>query len=118
DAGARKHERRMGNNAVRRSCFGGTSQAGWRTLAVYSGPMPTLHDRLAPLVKTWRDAGYPCELFPAIAEVLEWARDPESGHLRFLRAPQLQALETYWYLRLIERTPHILALYQRLFPQP
>ncbi|MDP3911036.1 MAG: DEAD/DEAH box helicase family protein, partial [Gemmatimonadales bacterium] len=80
--------------------------------------MPTLHDRLAPLVKIWRDAGYPYEQFPAIAELLEWARDPESGHLRFLRAPQLHALETYWYLRLIERTPHILALYEKLFPKP
>lgn len=40
---------------------------------------------------------------------------PASGSLRFLRAPQFRALETYWYLRLVERTPHIKDLYQRLF---
>jgi type III restriction enzyme len=33
-----------------------------------------------------------------------------------LRPPQLRALETYWYLRLVERTPHIFDLYQKLFP--
>lgn len=41
---------------------------------------------------------------------------PETGHARFLRRPQLRALETYWYLRLIERTPHVFDLYQKLYP--
>jgi hypothetical protein len=51
-----------------------------------------------------------------MGEIFEWARDPETGVLRFLRKPQLRALETYWYLRLVEDTPHIFALYQKLFP--
>ncbi|HXQ34224.1 MAG TPA: DEAD/DEAH box helicase family protein, partial [Anaerolineales bacterium] len=34
-----------------------------------------------------------------------------------LRAPQIRALETYWYLRLVEKTPHIFALYTNLFPK-
>ena len=34
-----------------------------------------------------------------------------------LRAPQLRALETYWYLRLIEKTAHVFDLYTRLFPK-
>lgn len=78
--------------------------------------MLQLHERLSASVGDWRDAGYPCEDAPAIAEVFEWARDSETGSLRFLRPPQLKALETYWYLRLVEKTPHIFDLYTRLFP--
>jgi type III restriction enzyme len=76
----------------------------------------TLHQRIAERVAAWRIAGYPCEAYPAIAEVLEWSRDPESGTLRYLRAPQFQALEVYWYLRLIEGTPRIPDLYRTMFP--
>src|SRR4030065_469842 len=61
---------------------------------------------------------FPSVESPPIAEIFEWASDAESGALRFLRRPQLRALETYWYLRLIEGTPHIFTLYQRLFPEP
>lgn len=79
--------------------------------------MDSLYDRLAARVGAWRTAGYPSQAYSAIAEVLEWSRDPQEHQLRFLRAPQLRALETYWYLRLVEQTPHIVALYQRLFPK-
>lgn len=75
-----------------------------------------LHQRLAPQVEAWRAADYPCDEFPAIAEILQWAVIPETGALRFLRAPQLRALETYWYLRLMHGTPHIFDLYRRLYP--
>ena len=34
-----------------------------------------------------------------------------------LRLPQVRALETYWYLRLVEGTPHIVDLYRKLFPK-
>lgn len=77
-----------------------------------------LYQVLARKVDEWRREGYPAPDYPAIAEIFEWASDPESGTLRFLRKPQLRALETYWYLRLVEGTPHILALYQKLFPDP
>lgn len=43
--------------------------------------------------------------------------ETETGGLRFLRRPQLRALETYWYVRLVEGTPHIFELYRRLFPK-
>lgn len=79
--------------------------------------MPHLHERLASAVRAWREAGYPCEHYPAIADILDWARDPATGQSRFLRAPQMRALETYWYLRLQQGTPHVFDLYQRLFPQ-
>jgi type III restriction enzyme len=80
--------------------------------------MPHLHQILAERVSKWRADGYPSPECPAIAEILEWAIDLESGTPRFLRLPQISALETYWYLRLVERTPHVFALYQRLFAEP
>ena len=84
--------------------------------------MSELHEELSGRVTAWRMAGYPCA-YPAIGEILDYAVEneeldqpfPASGSLRFLRAAQLRALETYWYLRLVEHTPHIKDLYQRLF---
>lgn len=77
--------------------------------------MNHLHQRLAQQVDQWRAAGYPLPQYPALAEILEWAREGEIGNLRFLRRPQLKALETYWYLRLIEGTPLIFDLYRSFF---
>ncbi len=81
-----------------------------------------LHEALASKVDAWREAGFPSDT-PALAEILDFAVEgvepgepwPHSGQLRFLRAAQLRALETYWYLRIIERTPPIPDLYRRLF---
>ncbi len=73
-----------------------------------------LHEVLAQQVASWRDQGYPHEKFPAIGEILEWANDPGGGGFQ-LRAAQLRALETYWYLRLVEDTPHMFDLYQKFF---
>jgi hypothetical protein len=75
-----------------------------------------LHQEIATRVAAWRSGGYACPEFPAIAEVLEWAREGDAGALRYLRRPQLQALETYWYLRLVENTPHIADLYRNVYP--
>jgi hypothetical protein len=76
----------------------------------------TLHEALAVRVAAWKAGGYLVENFPAIAELLEWAHGVEdTGNVRFLRAPQLRALETYWYLRLVEGTPHVLDLYKRIY---
>lgn len=78
--------------------------------------MPHLHEALAARVAEWRGTGYAHQARPAIAEILDYQVDPETGMCRFLRAPQFQALETYWYLRLVQDTPHILELYRELFP--
>jgi hypothetical protein len=84
--------------------------------------MADLYAALADRVTTWRLARYPQEQFPAIAEILLFATDDHdvdtagTGPLRYLRAAQLRALETYWYLRLVEGTPRIPELYRRLFP--
>lgn len=80
--------------------------------------MSHLHQVLSGYVDRWRSEGYPASGHETIAEILEWAGDPDTQIPRYLRRPQLRALETYWYLRLIEGTPHVFALYQKLFPQP
>src|SRR5574337_1164709 len=79
--------------------------------------MNHLYQRLAQRVDQWRAAGYLVKPYPALAEILEWAREGETETLRCLRRPQLQALETYWYLRLVEGTPHIFDLYRGFFPK-
>ena len=73
-----------------------------------------LYEALAAKVTEWRTQNYPHDEYPAIGEILEWAHQPDVPTFR-LRAPQLRALETYWYLRLVEKTPHIFDLYIRLF---
>ena len=75
-----------------------------------------LYEALSMHVATRREENYMHDEFPAIAEILEWARQPDVPNFR-LRAPQLRALETYWYLRPVEETPHIFDLYQSLFPK-
>ena len=76
-----------------------------------------LHQQIAARVTAWRAESYACAEYPAIGEILDWAHVPETGHARFLRRPQLRALETYWYLRLIEKTPHVFDLYKRFYPK-
>jgi len=77
-----------------------------------------LYQRLARLVQAWRGGGYPCANAPTISEILTYQIDPATRTAHFLRPPQLRALETYWYLRLVAQTPHIVELYKQLFPDP
>ncbi|MDP2857656.1 MAG: DEAD/DEAH box helicase family protein, partial [Bacillota bacterium] len=77
--------------------------------------MSHLYQVLANKTEQWREAGYPCEEHPVIGEILDWQTDPETGGLRYLRKPQLRALEVYWYLRLIKNTPRLSALYQGFY---
>lgn len=79
--------------------------------------MTHLYQALNEKVNAWRDSGYACADFPIIAEILHYARE-EDGSLRYLRAAQLLALETYWYLRLEMGSPTIPELYEKLFPKP
>jgi type III restriction enzyme len=80
--------------------------------------MSHLYELIQQNVAAWREDGYPTEDYPAIAEILDYAMLPESNGLRFLRSAQLRALETYWYLRLVEGPPHIFDLYRRYYPRP
>ena len=74
-----------------------------------------LYQVLLTKVNDWRNERFAHGDFPAIGEILEWANQPDVSSFR-LRPPQLRAMETYWYLRLIASTPHIFDLYLRLFP--
>lgn len=74
----------------------------------------SLHHVLSKRVDEWRIKGYPVDEYPVIGEILEWANNPGGNGFR-LRPSQVRALETYWYLRLVEGTPHIFELYRRLF---
>jgi hypothetical protein len=76
-----------------------------------------LYELIQQNVAAWREDGYPADEYPAIAEILDYATLPESDTRRYLRKAQLRALETYWYLRLVEGTPHIFDLYQRYYPK-
>lgn len=76
-----------------------------------------LHELLKLKVNEWRSSNYKSE-YSVIYEILSFNYDSETKSLRFLRKAQLEALETYWYLRLIERTPHIFDLYKRLYDDP
>ena len=78
--------------------------------------MEPLYERLSERVADWKREGYAHADHPAIAEILEWSGETESGELRYLRRPQLRALETYGYLRLVEGTPHVFDLYTSCFP--
>jgi hypothetical protein len=70
---------------------------------------------LVDKAQAWRRDDFPQEDFSAIGEILTWAADPDGAGFR-LRPPQIRALEIYWYLRLVERTPKIADLYERYFP--
>jgi len=75
-----------------------------------------LYQILAERTLQWRENEYLCEQFPAISEILQFQRFDDVGqNLRFLRPPQLRALEVYWYLRLVEKTSHILNLYKSCY---
>jgi len=64
-------------------------------------------------VAEWRKNNYKSEI-PELTEILRFQKDDE-GAFRFLRKAQFEAIETYFYLRVVEKTPHIRDLYQKYF---
>ncbi len=78
--------------------------------------MKNLQLKIIEASKQWREDGYPCEGYPAIKYLLEHNYNADSGY-RFLRAPQFEALEIYWYLRLKLNTPSFLDLYKHFYPK-
>ena len=77
----------------------------------------TVIEELADKTKEWRESGYRCD-FSLIGDILRFQREGESsgGGLRYLRAAQFAALETYWYLRLVCKTPHMMEVYKAAYP--
>ncbi len=77
--------------------------------------MKQLYEKLRDDAEKWRKEGYPCSKYPLIGEILRWQFEgdtEEQGPLKFLREPQFQSLEVYWYLRLVKYTPKIVDLNQ------
>ncbi|MFA5360526.1 MAG: DEAD/DEAH box helicase family protein [Candidatus Paceibacterota bacterium] len=63
----------------------------------------------------WRKSGYRSD-YPVIKEIFEFNfGDKENNNLNYLRKAQFEALEVYWYLRLVEDTSHIFDLYKKYF---
>ena len=77
--------------------------------------MTTLPERLATEVQRWLETGYPSP-FSALNEILSYQRVGEDGQgYRYLRPPQVAALETYFYLRVVRETPKVPKLYEHTF---
>jgi len=75
----------------------------------------TLNEILKIKTKEWRETNYKSE-YSVIREIFEYnLLNTENQDLRYLRKPQFEALETYWYLRLIENTSKIFDLYKKYF---
>jgi len=83
--------------------------------------MSTLFEKLKQDALDWRMNGYGGTDFPLIGDILRWQfdRDPAPGEalddgvpLKYLRQPQFQALEVYWFVRLCKNTPHVIDLYR------
>jgi len=77
----------------------------------------TLHTLLKSKAQEWRKNNYSSD-YPVISEIFDYNLDSETKTLRFLRQAQFEALETYWYLRLVEETPHIFDLYKKFHDDP
>ena len=80
-------------------------------------PTTSLYVKLKSKVNQWRLDKYKSD-YPVISEIFDFNFDTETMNLRFLRKSQFEALETYWYLRLVEKTPHIFELYKRFYENP
>ena len=80
--------------------------------------MQHLFEKLRKDTLNWRKDGYPCPDYPLIGEVLRYQFEGEADdrvQLKYLREPQFQSLELYWYLRLVLKTPHIVDLYKHYY---
>lgn len=76
-----------------------------------------LYTKLADAVAAWQKSGYACPDYPLIGEILAYQREEQANDsgLKFLREPQFLALQVYWYVRLVLKTPHIIELYKRYY---
>ena len=80
--------------------------------------MKHLFEKLRDDTQNWRKEGYPCPDYPLVGEVLRYQFEGEPQEqisLKYLREPQFQSLELYWFLRLVQKTPHIVDLYKHYY---
>ncbi len=80
-----------------------------------------LFEKLQADALRWRKGGYDGTDTPLIGEILRWqfegGRDERGDGvlLKYLREPQFQALEVYWFVRLALGTPHVIDLYKKYY---
>ncbi len=72
-----------------------------------------LHKIIQIKVEEWRNNNYKSERYSTISELLRFQKESES--LKYLRQPQFEALETYFYLRLHYPNKTILEIYKDLY---
>ncbi len=80
--------------------------------------MQYLFEKLRENRLSWRDEGYPCPDYPLIGEILRYQFEGEPQERispKYLRHPQFESLELYWFLRLVRKTPHIVDLYKHYY---
>ena len=80
--------------------------------------MPRLFDDLKQSARQWRQDGYVCDEYPLIGEILGYQMESgelENPSLHFLRQPQFLALEIYFYVRLVLKTPRTIDLYKHYY---
>ena len=80
--------------------------------------MQHLFEKLRDDTLKWRKEGYRCPEYPLIGEILRYQFEgapQEQISLKYLREPQFQSLELYWFLRLVRKTPHIVDLYKHYY---
>ena len=63
-------------------------------------------------VREWRNKEYKSNDCPTIKEIFFHIKKQH-----YLRKPQIAALETYFYLRIVKETKSIPALYKEYFPK-
>ena len=67
-------------------------------------------------VKNWRNDHHVCEI-AEVGEILKFQfLDRERTNFKYLRKPQFEAIETYFYLRVVKGSKSMLDLYQEYFP--
>lgn len=80
-----------------------------------------LFEKLRDDALNWRKSGYGETDFPLIGDILCWQFEGSPGEadgsvtLKYLREPQFQALEVYWFVRLRMGTPHFMDLYKHYY---
>ena len=63
--------------------------------------------------------GYSCDDYPLIGSILDYQTEKyeDRSTPKFLRDPQFLALEVYWYVRIVLKTPHIIDLYKHYYKE-
>lgn len=68
-----------------------------------------IHEKIKQQVLNWKEKGYKCD-YPEIAEIFSYIRQQA-----YLRKAQVEALEHYWYVRAVLKTPRIEDLYKKFY---